>query len=301
VSRHEVPTELDGERVDKIVAVLGGLSRSEARHVVDDGAVTVEKNPMAARNRLAAGTVVDFEVPERVDVLQPEDVDFAVRAQDQHLVVVEKPAGMVVHPGAGRTTGTLAAGLLARYPEIQGVGEYPRWGIVHRLDRDTSGLLVVARTGEAHQRLSTMIRSHQIHRGYTGLVDGLFDAPRGTIDAPIGPDPGRPKRRVVTPLGKPARTHYRRTSAWKGHNVSLLEVTLETGRTHQIRVHMASIGHPVIGDRWYGKPTRVESPRVFLHAAEISFEHPVTGETIQVSSPLPSDLAEVLARLGLAD
>ena len=299
--RHVVPEDLDGERVDKIVAVLGGLSRSMARALVDDGGVMVADRVVAPRDRLDAGAAIDFEVPEPGEVLQPEAVDFAVRYEDRHVLVVEKPAGVVVHPGAGRTSGTLAAGLLARYPSIRGVGEDPRWGIVHRLDRDTSGLLVVALTEEAYTRLSKMIRGREVRRGYSTLVDGLFDAPRGTIDAPIGPDPRRPKRRVVTPFGKPARTHYRRVAEWSAAGASLLDVTLETGRTHQIRVHLASIEHPVIGDRWYGKPTRVDAPRVFLHASRLNFEHPVTSAPVEVVSPLPPDLAGVLAALGPAD
>lgn len=301
MASHTVPDDLAGERTDKIVAVLGGLSRSEARTLVDDGAVTSDGLPVSARDRLESGAVVEFEVPEPGDILQPEEVDLVIRYEDEHLLVVEKPAGMVVHPGAGRNVGTLAAGLLYRYPTIRGVGEDPRWGIVHRLDRDTSGLLVVALTAEAHELLAGMIKRRLVHRGYTALVDGTFDAPRGTIDAPVGPDPSRPKRRVVSPFGKPARTHYRRTAQWSGWEVSMLDVTLETGRTHQIRVHMTSIGHPVIGDRWYGKPTRVDSPRVFLHAGELSFEHPITGDEVRVSSPLAPDLTEVLARLGPAD
>lgn len=292
---HAVPDALDGERADKVVAVLGRISRAHARSLVDDGGVLVDGAGITARQRLSAGALIEFEVPAAGELLIAEDVEFTVRHEDPHLLVVDKPAGLVVHPGAGRSEGTLASGLIHRYPEIKGVGEDPRWGIVHRLDKDTSGLLVVARTGEAHRALSGMISRHEVGRGYLALVDGLFDAPRGTIDAPIGPDQSKATRRVVTPFGRPARTHYRRVREWPNDTVSLLEVTLETGRTHQIRVHLASIGHPVIGDRWYGKPARIDSPRVFLHSAHLTFDHPITHQPIDVESPLPDDLRAVIA------
>lgn len=297
MQRHAVPVFLDGERADKVVAVLGGVSRATARHIVDEGGVRVDGEPITPRRRLSSGDTIEFELPAVAELLSAEDVDFTARYEDDHLVVIDKPAGLVVHPGAGRTVGTLASGLLHRYPEIRGVGEDARWGIVHRLDKDTSGLLVVARTQTVHKALSKMIAAHEVERGYNALVDGIFDAPRGTIDAPIGPDPAKPTRRVVTPFGRPARTHYRRVQEWADEGVSLLEVQLETGRTHQIRVHLAAIGHPVIGDRWYGKPARVDSPRVFLHAARLAFDHPITGTRVEVESPLPADLRAVLSSL----
>jgi 23S rRNA pseudouridine1911/1915/1917 synthase len=301
VTTHTVPVDLDGERVDKIVAVLGGLSRSEARSLVDAGGVESEGAQLAAKDRLGSGSEIVFETPDPVEVLQPESVEFGVRFEDEHLIVVDKPAHLVVHPGAGRTTGTLASGLLDRYPELRGVGESPRWGIVHRLDRDTSGLMVVARTSQAHRLLTGMIKRREVERRYSCLVDGIFDAPRGTVDAPIGPDPSRPRRRVVTPFGKESRTHYRLNGQWTSMNAALLDVTLETGRTHQIRVHLAAIDHPVVGDHWYGRPTRVQSARVFLHAAGLAFDHPVSGGRVTFESPLPTDLASVLESLGEAD
>ncbi|MGF1664642.1 MAG: RluA family pseudouridine synthase [Acidimicrobiia bacterium] len=297
MERHAVPVFLDGERADKVVAVLGGLSRALARRVVDDGGVLVDGEPITPRRRLSAGDTIEFELPDIAELLWAEDVDFTVRYEDDHLLVVDKPAGLVVHPGAGLAVATLASGLLHRYPEIRGVGEDPRWGIVHRLDKDTSGLLVVARTQPTHDALSKMIAAHAVERGYIALVDGIFDAPRGTIDAPIGPDPAKPTRRMVTPFGRPARTHYRRVQESASEGVSLLEVQLETGRTHQIRVHLSAIGHPVIGDRWYGKPARVDSPRVFLHAARLAFDHPMTGARVEVESLLPADLQTVLDAL----
>jgi 23S rRNA pseudouridine1911/1915/1917 synthase len=298
LARYTVPVDLAGERADKIVAVLGGVSRAGARRLVDDGAVMVEGTPVTARERLAAGTVLVFGAPPRPEGLMPEPVEFTVRYEDAHLAVVDKPAGIVTHPGSARRGGSLAAGLLHRYPRIVGVGEEGRWGIVHRLDRDTSGLLVIALTAETYDALAAAMAERRIHRRYLALVDGLFDAPRGTIEAPIGSDPARPTRRIVTARGKPARTHYRRLDTWGDTRVSLLGVELETGRTHQIRVHLASIDRPVIGDRWYGRPARIDAPRVFLHAARLEFVHPVTGENIEVESPLPADLQTVLDGLG---
>ncbi|MDH5294465.1 MAG: RluA family pseudouridine synthase [Acidimicrobiia bacterium] len=296
--RYVVPADLDGERADKVVAVLGDMSRAEARAVVDSGDVTVGDSPVGPSTRLSAGTELTFAVPERPDILVPSEVALDLVYVDPHVVVVDKPSGLVVHPVGGRVQPSVAAGLLHAFPEIRGVGEDPRWGIVHRLDRDTSGLLVAARTNEAHKRLSSAIRRREIERDYLALVDGTFEVPRGTIDAPVAADPNRPRRRIVSPFGKPSRTHYRVRCGWPNMAVSLVDVTLETGRTHQIRVHFAAIEHPVIGDRWYGRPAKVDAPRVFLHAARLRFAHPVTGEPIDVSSPLPADLAGVLETLG---
>ncbi len=212
--------------------------------------------------------------------------------------MVDKPAGVVVHPGAGRQRGTLAAGLLYRYPGLEGVGQKDRWGLVHRLDKDTSGTLIVAKTSSSYQSLTGLLRERGINRTYLALVVGLFDAPTGTVEAPIGRDPQRPERRVSTHDGKPATTHYEVVESFPPRNCSLLEVTLETGRTHQIRVHMAAIDHPVAGDRNYGRPTSEPVvPRIFLHAARVDLVHPVTGEPISVSSPLPEDLASALSAI----
>ncbi len=291
-----VPPELDGERLDKAVAVLAGVSRAEARALLDAGAVSVDGRQAPARERVRAGQEVKVAPVEPRPLLVPEPLPVVVVFEDDDLLVVDKPPGIVVHPGAGTREGTLAARLLARYPELEGVGEEGRWGIVHRLDRDTSGLLVVARTAAAHEALSAALRRREVHRRYLALVVGVPDAPTGTIDGPLGPDPARPTRRRVTPTGKPARTHYRQLSRWPG--ASLLEVTLETGRTHQIRVHLSAVGHPVVGDTVYGRPGAVSAPRMFLHASRLELAHPRTGEPLVVESPLPEDLAAVLAGLG---
>jgi 23S rRNA pseudouridine1911/1915/1917 synthase len=286
--RVEVPADLDGERADLVVARLGGLSRSQARGLADAGDVRCDGTVVAARDRLAAGSVVEFEPPPPDPGLVAEEVPFGVRYEDDHLAVVDKPAGVVTHPGAGRRTGTLAAGILHRWPRVRGVGAEDRWGIVHRLDRETSGLLVVALDADAYDGLREAIRKREVERVYLAAIAGSPDMPTGTIDAPIGRDPGRPTRKRVDPEGRPARTHYRVLS--HVGDASLLEVRLETGRTHQIRVHLASIGHAVLGDGIYGDGSG--APRVFLHASHLAFDHPLTRERIAVDSPLPEDLTE---------
>jgi 23S rRNA pseudouridine1911/1915/1917 synthase len=219
--------------------------------------------------------------------------------EDPHLLVVDKPAGMVVHPGAGNPTGTLVHGLLARYPEIAGVGEAFRPGIVHRLDRDTSGLLVVARTSEAHAALTDALRERAVTRRYRTLVWDHVSEPRGQVDAPIGRSAKDPTRMAVVVGGREARTTYEVVRRYD-EPVAVTELVchLETGRTHQIRVHLQAIGHPVVGDpRYAGARQSLPAPRQFLHAEHLAFDHPVTGEHVEADSPLPADLRAVLDRL----
>jgi 23S rRNA pseudouridine1911/1915/1917 synthase len=293
----EVPEHLDGERLDKALAVLLDVSRSQARALVDVG-VSVDGEPARAADRVRAGNVVTAPVPESVVSLEPEHIEFEVLHEDPALIVVDKPAGLVVHPGAGRQRGTLAAGLLERFPDLDGVGTPGRWGIVHRLDRDTSGVLLVARTREAYEVLSTDLARHRVGRTYTALVHGLFATETGTIEAPVGRDPFRPTRRAVLAGGKPAVTHYEVIDEYRGAGLSLIDVRLETGRTHQIRVHMAAIGHPVVGDRTYSTlNSPVATPRVFLHARRVDLHHPASGEPVFYEAPLPEDLVDVLDSL----
>ncbi len=240
-------------------------------------------------------TGLDIAEPPPPERLQPEDLPLVVPYQDDHVAVIEKPAGMVVHPGAGRRTGTLAAAVLHRWPQVEGVGDEGRWGIVHRLDVDTSGLMVVALDERSLQGLRRGLAQRRVMRGYAALVLGGDVPPSGTVDAPIGRDPRRPTRFRVDPEGRPARTHYRRLAVWP--DAALLEVNLETGRTHQIRVHVASIGHPVMGDAVYGAPPG-PSPRVWLHASRLGFDHPITGAPVRLRSRLPEDLLGVLEFLG---
>ena len=301
-TRHQVPPELAGERADKIVAVVAGVSRGTARQLIDSGRVTLAEHAVEPSQRLAAGAEFDIEVTT-YHGLEPEDIPLIVRNEDDQVAVVEKPAGMVVHPGAGQATGTLAAGLLSRWPGLEGIGQTDRWGIVHRLDREVSGLLVVALTQPAYEILTESLARRTVTRAYRALAWGMFDSATGTIDAPIGRDPRSPTRMKVQAEGRPSRTHYRRTDYWSAAGLSMLEVNLETGRTHQIRVHLSSIGHPVVGDRAYGRPgpPGVDPLRVWLHAAHLGFVHPVTKEEVSVDSPLPGDLESSLQALGLPD
>lgn len=292
-----IPTELEGERVDKVVAVLGDMPRSEARAQCDAGNVELDGEPAVAKERVHAGSTITFDPGNVPEVLAAEDVDFGVLYEDEHMVVVDKPSGLTVHPGAGRTAGTLAGGLLERYPQLQGVGQSGRWGLVHRLDRETSGALLVGLTSEAHSALVGDLARRDVGRDYVAAVQGTFDLPRGTIDAPIGRDPHRPRRRALIPSGRLAVTHYQMTRQWERPGVALLAVQLETGRTHQIRVHLAGIGHSVLGDRLYGRRDPIAVPRLFLHAAVVRFRHPATGEEMTIESPLPPDLLSVLTRL----
>lgn len=293
-----VPADLGGERVDRIVAVLGDMSRSAARELVEAGQVTVEGETVAPRLRLAAGQTVTFATAPPAPELEPEPVEFGVVHEDHDLLVVDKPAGLVVHPGAGRREGTLAAGILHRHPEVEGVGDPGRWGLVHRLDRDTSGLMVVALTQTAYEGLRRQVEERTVEREYLALADGLFPVPTGTVDAPISRDPARPTRRRVDSEGRPARTHYQVERAFPEAGMTLLRVQLETGRTHQIRVHLAAIDHPLVGDVVYRPgPDRVPAPRVFLHACRLGFTHPISGAPLAFESPLPADLANVLTGL----
>ena len=295
--RASVPPGLDGRRADLVVARLAGVSRTDARALVESGSASFDGAALRPSDRVASGTVVDVDLPEPRPLLVPEDVVFRVRYEDGDLAVVDKPAGVVVHPGAGVHSGTLAAGLLHRWPKIEGVGDEGRWGIVHRLDRDTSGLLAVALTDRAFGPLRAAIAARRVTRAYRALVIGEPPAATGTIDAPLDRDPARPGMVAVRPEGRPARTHYRRLAVWPEHGVSLLEVRLETGRTHQIRVHLAAVGLPVAGDPRYGAG-RGPAPRLFLHAAHLGLDHPVTGERLEVDAPLPDDLAEAVRALG---
>ncbi len=288
-----VPDDLDGERLDRIVAIVAGISRSRGRLLVEGGGVLVAGEVGSARDRIRAGVELTIPDVEADPGLEPEDVPFVVHHEDDDVLVVEKPAGVVTHPGSGNRSGTLAAGLLYRYPEIHGVGQADRWGLVHRLDRDTSGLLVVARSKTAYPRLITAMKRRQISRRYTALVAGRFDLPMGTIEAPIMRDPRHPTRMRVHSEGRDAVTHYEEIRP-VGDD-TLIEVTLETGRTHQVRVHMAAIDHPVIGDRVYGPGSSVRGlDRLFLHANRLGFDHPISGEPMVIESPLPPELVDLL-------
>ena len=299
-----VPPALDGERVDRVVALLTGLARAQVSDLVDAGGVTLRGATVRSRStRVVEGDTVAVDVPDPVDAVAVAgggaDVAFQVVHADDQVIVVDKPPGLVVHPGAGNPAGTLAQGIVSRYPEVAAVGERGRPGVVHRLDRGTSGLLVVARTPEAHADLVAQLAARTVERRYTAVVLGVPEPRAGVVDAPIGRSARDPTRMTVSTNGRPARTHYRVEEAF-GTPVAAasLRCRLETGRTHQVRVHLAAIGHPVVGDARYGgdRPT-LPAPRPCLHAARLGFRHPATGEAMTFESPLPDDLAGVLAGL----
>jgi 23S rRNA pseudouridine1911/1915/1917 synthase len=298
-----VPLDLDGVRVDRVIASELSLSRTRVREIIDNGGVTRDGVPVKPGDRFPAGSALIVDVPDIRRELEPEeDVPFTVVYEDGDVIVVDKPIGVVVHPGSGSATGTLANGLLARFPELRGVGQEDRWGIVHRLDRDTSGLLVVARTDVAYEFLVDLMREREISRRYLSLVSGVITNTTGTIDAPVGRDPGNPTRMCVTRSGRPAVTHYRRLAQWTHRNAVLLSISLETGRTHQIRVHMNAIGTPIIGDTVYGRRGVVGDPgRPWLHARQLSFTHPTTGRDMDFLAQLPVDLCDSLEVLGAPD
>jgi len=298
-----VPAALDGERVDRIVAMISGVSRSEVAVLVKQGKVTVDDEVVASRSqRVVEGARVhadlDDLVAEAEHAMDAEpDVDVTVVYDDEDLIVVDKPAGLVVHPGAGNRQGTLVQGLLARYPELVGIGGDPdRPGIVHRLDKGTSGLLLVARSQRAYEALVAQLQAHEVERRYLALVWGELEALNGMIDAPIGRSTREPTRMVVSMRGKEARTRYEVVSTFtEPVSVSLLECRLETGRTHQIRVHLTAIDHPVVGDgRYGGARSSFPVDRPWLHAAALRLAHPVTGEALAFDSPLPPDLKQSL-------
>jgi 23S rRNA pseudouridine1911/1915/1917 synthase len=290
-----VPPEAEGVRLDRFLAGPVG-SRAQAQGLIDSDKVRVDGRPARKRHLLRGGQRVTVapEDLEQAESAGGEAVPFEVRYEDEHLLVVDKPAGVVVHPARGHWSGTLAQALEGRAAG----GEDPwRAGIVHRLDRDTSGLLVVAKSDAVHRALKALIASRRLRREYLTLVDGHPPARSGTIDAPIGRH-RRDRVRMSIDSDEPreARTHYEIDRLLA--DSALLRVVLETGRTHQIRVHMAAIGHPISGDPMYGAPGRFGLTRQFLHAARLSFEHPVTGAAVDVCSPLPADLAKALGRAG---
>jgi 23S rRNA pseudouridine1911/1915/1917 synthase len=310
-----LPEALEGERLDRVVALLTGASRAAAKALVEDGHVTHNgATATAGRARVATGDRVEIDtVPAVGDpqgslpTAEPE-VAFEVVHEDRHVVVIDKPAGLVVHPGAGRTSGTLVNALLGQVKDLSGIGGVLRPGIVHRLDRGTSGLLVIAKDDATHRDLARQFASRRVEKEYLALVLGVPPRAKGEIALPIGRDPVHRKRMSVrAPKGRAALTRYSVVEALDG--AALLRVRLHTGRTHQIRVHLASIGHPVAGDETYGgrrePPSRRASSRealrslrrAALHAARLAFEHPATRERVCFESPLPADISEVIESL----
>ena len=297
-------------RLDQYLAALDlGLTRSRLQQLIADGDILVNGAAVKPSHRIRPGDRIQLSPPPPQPAAAiPQDIPLTVIYQDAHLIVIDKPPGLPVHPGPGHPDGTLVNGLLALCPDIQGIGGRIRPGIVHRLDKDTSGLIIAAKTETAHNNLSQQIKDRAIKKGYLALVQGAPSPPSGTIDVPIARDPRRRTRMAITPAGRQSRTEYRtlqhinaptskRTTPYTLDRTNaaqtLLELQLHTGRTHQARVHLAWLGHPIIGDTLYGKPAP-HLTRQFLHAHQLAFTHPQTNQPLQFNSPLPPDLQSAL-------
>jgi 23S rRNA pseudouridine1911/1915/1917 synthase len=302
----EVPSALSGRRLDQVLAELfSDYSRSRLQKWVKAGRVTLNDRRLRSKDRVSAGDCIRLKLEDEAlveEISQPLSLNIVY--EDEHLLVIDKPAGLVVHPAAGNPHGTLLNGLLHYDPALQGL---PRAGIVHRLDKETSGLLVVARTHLAHKRLVELLQAREIHREYRAVVNGIMIS-GGTVDEPIGRHPTQRTRMAVVANGKPARTDYRVLQRYRAH--TLLQVKLHSGRTHQIRVHMAHIRYPLVGDPLYGGRLKIpagasqglaETLRHFrrqaLHAIKLGFVHPASAEWMQWWSPLPEDMQLLLTEL----
>jgi 23S rRNA pseudouridine1911/1915/1917 synthase len=304
----EVPAAAAGERLDRFLARILDRPRNQIQRWIREGRASLRGAPLKPSHTVSGGevlTVLPADEAER-QTLEPESEELRVLYEDSDLAVLDKPADLSVHPGAGRSTGTLAHRILARYPETAAVGGPGRPGIVHRLDKDTTGALLVARTPAAYRALSEAFARRQIAKTYLAIVHGEPKAARGTIAAAIGRHPQRRREMTVRPSGRPAVTHYRVVDSAAG--VAALELDLETGRTHQIRVHLKHLGHPLVGDPVYGEarwralprarqgPLR-DFPRPALHAWRLALEHPTRGERMSFEAPIPADLRELWRRL----
>lgn len=308
--RVEVSGALDGERVDRALAMITGRSRAEIAELIVNGRVRVNEQVVTVRHqRVVPGDVLVFDthVAAAHQVLRPSEkgaIVFDVVYEDDAIIVIDKPAGLVVHPGAGHRDDTLASGLISRFPDlvdaaINGAGDSSRPGIVHRLDKDTSGLLVVARTPASYGSLVAQLASRSMGREYRALALGIFDNDEGTIEAPIGRSTRFPTKMTVHASGREARTRYSVLTRFdQPIPLSLVHLRLETGRTHQIRVHLSAIGHPVAGDaRYGGRKRELALDRPFLHAERLRITHPTTGESMEWESQLPAELARCLSQL----
>lgn len=295
----DLVTDLDGERLDVFVARrIPELTRSRVRKLIDEAFVTIDgRLPAKAGVKLERGQRVQVTIPPpQPTALEPEAIPLRIVYEDDDLLVVDKPAGMTVHPAPGHASGTLVHAVLARCPGLSGIGGEGRPGIVHRLDKDTSGLIIVAKNDKAHLSLARQLKERRVEKTYIALVEGRLKQREGVIDAPIGRHPRDRKKMAVVERGREARTRYRVLREVDGR--SLVEARPETGRTHQIRVHFASIRHPVVGDTVYGRAAPAPSlRRQFLHAQRLAFRHPRTGERLELEAPLPEDLAQALAEM----
>jgi 23S rRNA pseudouridine1911/1915/1917 synthase len=298
-----------GQRLDKALAEASGLSRERIKALIGEGAVSVAGAPMTqASGKAAEGAEFSIVVPPAVEAhAKPQDIPLKVVFEDEHLIVVDKPAGLVVHPAVGNADGTLVNALLHHCAgQLSGIGGVARPGIVHRIDKDTSGLLLVAKTDVAHEGLARQFAAHSIERKYLAIVSGVPKTGEGSIDAPLARSSANRKKIAVVEdgRGKRAVTHWKRLEIL--NDAALVECSLETGRTHQVRVHMASIGHPLLGDPVYGRSKSHRDllkslgfDRQALHAARLGFTHPVTKHRLSFSSGMPADMQELFNHLGV--
>ena len=308
-SRLVVPSNADGDRLDRFLAAsLPDVTRSRLARWIDDGHVRLDGAAAKAATKLRTGQTIDVAPPApKPTNVEPQEIPLTVLYEDEDMVAIDKPAGLVVHPAAGHADGTLVNALLARLPDLRGIGDELRPGIVHRLDRDTSGVLLVAKHDDSFAALARQISARSMKKSYVALVHGRFHEKSGTIERPIGRHPKDRKKMAVVPSGKPSTTKWKLREELP--RTSLLDVELVTGRTHQIRVHLSSVGHPIVGDQSYGAPLwkgipdrRLRGilagfPRQALHAARIELAHPRTGAKLVVEAPLPEDFAALLADL----
>lgn len=294
----ELVADRSGERLDVFVARRRPeLTRSRVRALIDEGLVTVEGSLAKASARVAEGETVAVIVPPPQPMeLEAEAIPLSIIYQDTDIIVVDKPAGLTVHPAPGHPSGTLVNALLAAYPDLKGIGGTLRPGIVHRLDKDTSGLIVVAKNDRAQQALQAQLKGREVQKTYVALVRGVPEPPEGMIEAPIGRNPKNRKKMAVVSGGRESTTNYRVVETIGEGQYALLEVKPVTGRTHQIRVHLSALGHPIIGDATYGGRSTVVG-RQFLHAAKLAFAMPPSQRMMEFESPLPADLREALDTL----
>lgn len=287
------------DRIDKYVKAQMGedTSRSQIQLWIEDGNLTVDGSPVKANYKIAAGDLIVLRIPEaEATEIVPEDIPLEVYYEDSDVIVVNKERGMVVHPAPGHASGTLVNALMYHCKDLSGINGELRPGIVHRIDKDTSGLLMAAKNDKAHASLAAQLKEHSVTRKYFALVHGNLAHDQGTVDAPIGRDPhDRKMYTVIERNSKPAVTHFQVTERFGDY--TLLELKLETGRTHQIRVHMKFIGHPLVGDPLYGRSKGIRMDGQALHAAVLGFVHPLSGEYLEFQAPLPQDMEDLLHSL----
>ena len=298
MNRLELTAEETGIRLDRYLSTCTDLSRSRLQMLIEEGNVTVNGKPVKSSYKTEAGDRIEVLVPEAVPVeMKPENIPLDILYEDSDVIVINKPKGMVVHPAPGAYSGTLVNALLYHCRDLSGINGELRPGIVHRIDKDTTGCIVACKNDYAHEAIAAQLENKTCHREYLAVVTGKLDHDDGLIDAPIGRDPKDRQRMTVTPKNsREARTHFHVVERFRG--ATLVQCRLETGRTHQIRVHMKYIGHPVVGDEKYGRPCRImDTQGQVLHAYQLTFVHPRTGQEMTFTAPLPDYFKELLEHL----